>query len=319
MSDDQKVPAYGAGTLHTELSLRLVGKSGAVLNEYHETRAPDYYRHVVRLIAEDEMKSQESQAYASESKAGTPLTVERVMCVIREHLEDAVVHDGESRELIALIEEDLRSTPANAACTQQEPWIYEQRFTPKLEAALRKAIRELRMDGGCHTPESEAIARFFHNGEGLNDTSALSTEGERGCVDCGSKTPPAPNCPTPKSCNAIANERVRFLETVLATHADCVTIIPDPNREDVEKLNERIRLREQLIEAADISLHQRFREFVDEHGRNGSKTGRADYTKMITLDKIEALRIALDEYDRVRRGHAFESSPLLETDRGSAE
>jgi hypothetical protein len=70
----------------------------------------------------------------------------------------------------------LREPADNAAGGQ---WVIEQRFAPKLEAALRKAIRELRMEGGCHTPESEALARFFHGGEGFTSaTPAFESAGQ---------------------------------------------------------------------------------------------------------------------------------------------
>ena len=79
---------------------------------------------------------------------------------------------------------------------------------------------------------------------------------------------------------------------------------PDSEREmrEIQEFEERLRIRGQLIESARLSLIQRVREFVEKHGRNGSKTGREDYSKVMPLSDIETLRIALDEYDRVRKG-----------------
>jgi hypothetical protein len=69
--------------------------------------------------------------------------------------------------------------------------------------------------------------------------------------------------------------------------------------EEVQAFKERLRRRGAARQAARLSLMQRVREFVNEFGRNGSKTGRPDYACTVTLDKFEPLRVALDEYDRV--------------------
>lgn len=71
---------------------------------------------------------------------------------------------------------------------------------------------------------------------------------------------------------------------------------------EVADFRDRLMRKATAIEAARESLIQRVREFVDAHGRNGSKTGRPDYVALISLDKIEPLRIALDEFDRVWSG-----------------
>lgn len=69
---------------------------------------------------------------------------------------------------------------------------------------------------------------------------------------------------------------------------------------EIDAFRDKLWRRHQATAAAQSSLLQRVREFVDAHARNGSKTGRADYTKIMRLDSLEPLRLALDEYDRVR-------------------
>lgn len=69
---------------------------------------------------------------------------------------------------------------------------------------------------------------------------------------------------------------------------------------EIHRFEARLIQKNRATEAARLSLMERVREFVDSHGRNGSKTGRDDYSKMMPLSAFEPLRIALDEYDRVR-------------------
>lgn len=76
--------------------------------------------------------------------------------------------------------------------------------------------------------------------------------------------------------------------------------VSDEAREEINAFSGRLARRGAAVEAARLSLMERVREFVNEHCRNGSKTARADYSKMITLDKLEALRAAFDELERVR-------------------
>jgi hypothetical protein len=87
-----------------------------------------------------------------------------------------------------------------------------------------------------------------------------------------------------------------------------------PNEREIAAFQDKLRIRGQLIESADISLHERVKEFIRKHGLNGGKTGREDYGKMIPLSDIEAIRVALDEYDRVRRDTKALPSHLRGTD-----
>lgn len=73
----------------------------------------------------------------------------------------------------------------------------------------------------------------------------------------------------------------------------------DMNREQVLAFQALLARKAQAVEAARVSLDARVREFVEAHGRNGSKTGRPDYVTVVGLDEVERLRIALREYDRV--------------------
>jgi hypothetical protein len=70
---------------------------------------------------------------------------------------------------------------------------------------------------------------------------------------------------------------------------------------DEQQFRERLERRGAAIQAARVSLVERVREFVRDYGLVGGKTGRADYTRIVPLDRIEALRVALAELDRVRK------------------
>ena len=102
--------------------------------------------------------------------------------------------------------------------------------------------------------------------------------GERPCIECGRGV-------APETMAEITRERARLARLGSATTA------------------------------ARMSLIERVREFVNERSRHGSKTGRPDYSVMVRLDEIEPLRIALDEYDRVRAPRETDQRPTEE--RGS--
>lgn len=88
---------------------------------------------------------------------------------------------------------------------------------------------------------------------------------------------------------------------------ECVEFTPAEARDALEAFQEKLRRKAQAVEAARGSLIERVREFVEAHGSNGTKTGRSDYIKVVGLDEIERLRVALREYDRVRTRTTEES------------
>jgi rubrerythrin len=169
-------------------------------------------------------------------------------------------------------------------------------------SAVAHALQGFLMDGHYHWPEvsrpaDNAAARYV-------------------CATCGSATNGTTQCPRcvehDRSLMYIAEleaeiafYRRRDPSAMAAYAADELQEASDAKASSTEReiaaFEDKLRIKGQLIESADISFHHRVREFIDKHGRNGAKTGRADYTKMIGLDEIEAIRVALDEYDRVTR------------------
>jgi hypothetical protein len=70
---------------------------------------------------------------------------------------------------------------------------------------------------------------------------------------------------------------------------------------EIRAFEKRLARRGAAIQVAQLSLNERVREFVRDFGHNGGKTGRGDYTRIIPLDRLETLRIAVAELDRVRK------------------
>jgi hypothetical protein len=74
-----------------------------------------------------------------------------------------------------------------------------------------------------------------------------------------------------------------------------------PAEWELAEYEQRLRERGAPLQAAQLSLNERVREFVDTYARgHGSKAGRADYTRIVPLDVLEKLRNAFDEYARFR-------------------
>lgn len=101
------------------------------------------------------------------------------------------------------------------------------------------------------------------------------------------------DCPRKQESPAVSSEALRALR-------ESALELPPESQAELRAFKERLARRGSAQDAARTSLIQRVREFVAKHGFNGGKSGREDYTKLVPISDIDPLRIAVQEYDRVR-------------------
>ena len=150
--------------------------------------------------------------------------------------------------------------------------------------------------------------------EGICDIAGEAMAGCEECMGTGMTERSVSGCRLCAQRVALRERLIAFVNAVEAT----LPSFPDsavfsPSEEDrtppkalsseaqaeIAALEQRLRDMHAPRQAALTSLIERVREFVDKFCRgHSSKTGRPDYTRIVTLDVLEKLRIAFDEFQR---------------------